>query len=376
MAKTCQRCIETCGAGKQDPTIVKALTEAFEKLQKSDSKSLLKKYLTADVFQALLHRKTSFGSSLLDCIQSGVANLDSGIGVYAADVEAYTVFAELFNPIIEEYHLNFTKTDTQPPVNFGNPNCMGDLDPKGQYIVSTRVRCGRSLAKYPLNPCMTEQNYLDLEQEVKSALQRLTGEIYGDYIPLKDMSDAVQKRLIELGYLFSSTNTGFFMPYGRGMFINDKRNFFVWVNQDEHLKIFTMQEGGDLGMCYRRLISGLQALSYQIKFARDSKFGFLNLCPSNIGTGFKVSVYAMLPNLGLDESKLIKLVKECRLQIKKVDEYLYKISSKQSLGLCEWEVLHDFQDAILSILDQEDKIGTFKRELFKSDCMCLKDFKN
>lgn len=111
----------------------------------------------------------------------------------------------------------------------------------------------------------------------------VSGEIYGDYIPLKDMSDAVQKRLIELGYLFSSTNTGFFMPYGRGMFINDKRNFFVWVNQDEHLKIFTMQEGGDLGMCYRRLISGLQALSYQIKFARDSKFGFLNLCPSNIG---------------------------------------------------------------------------------------------
>lgn len=103
--------------------------------------------------------------------------MDSGIGVYAADVEAYTVFAELFNPIIEEYHLNFTKTDTQPPVNFGNPNCMGDLDPKGQYIVSTRVRCGRSLAKYPLNPCMTEQNYLDLEQEVKSALQRLTGKL-------------------------------------------------------------------------------------------------------------------------------------------------------------------------------------------------------
>ena len=36
--------------------------------------------------------------------QSGVENLDSGIGVYAPDAEAYDVFAPLFDPIIEEYH--------------------------------------------------------------------------------------------------------------------------------------------------------------------------------------------------------------------------------------------------------------------------------
>ena len=36
--------------------------------------------------------------------QPGVENLDSGIGVYAPDAEAYDVFAPLFDPIIEEYH--------------------------------------------------------------------------------------------------------------------------------------------------------------------------------------------------------------------------------------------------------------------------------
>lgn len=42
-------------------------------------------------------------------IQSGVDNLDSGIGVYAGDEESYEVFAPLFDRVIEDYH-------SHPPV--------------------------------------------------------------------------------------------------------------------------------------------------------------------------------------------------------------------------------------------------------------------
>lgn len=38
-----------------------------------------------------------------------------------------------------------------------------DLDPEGAFIVSTRVRCGRSLVGYPFNPCLTEVNYKNME---------------------------------------------------------------------------------------------------------------------------------------------------------------------------------------------------------------------
>ena len=37
-----------------------------------------------------------------DVIQFGVENLDSGIGIYAPDAEAYEVFADLFDPVIGE----------------------------------------------------------------------------------------------------------------------------------------------------------------------------------------------------------------------------------------------------------------------------------
>ena len=84
-----------------DDDVLDYLDKGFKKLQASDSKSKLKKFLTKEVFQSLRTKKTPiFGSSLKDVIQSGIENLDSGIGLYAPDAEAYSVFAPLFDPVI------------------------------------------------------------------------------------------------------------------------------------------------------------------------------------------------------------------------------------------------------------------------------------
>jgi creatine kinase len=55
-----------------DPAILAKLEEGYKKLADSDSKSLLKKHLSKDIFDTLKTRKTSFNSSLLDVIQSGM----------------------------------------------------------------------------------------------------------------------------------------------------------------------------------------------------------------------------------------------------------------------------------------------------------------
>lgn len=78
--KACQNtghdCEVKCGkagkGGPVDPAVLAKLEEGFKRLSESDSKSLLKKYLTQEVFDKLKTKKTSFGSSLLDCVQSGM----------------------------------------------------------------------------------------------------------------------------------------------------------------------------------------------------------------------------------------------------------------------------------------------------------------
>lgn len=90
-------------------------------------------------------------------------NLDSGVGIYAPDAESYTLFKELFDPVIQDYHGGFKPTDKHPASDWGDLNTLVDLDPSGQFVVSTRVRCGRSLQGYPFNPCLTEavSNYFN-----------------------------------------------------------------------------------------------------------------------------------------------------------------------------------------------------------------------
>lgn len=54
-----------------DPAVSAKMEKGWSSLASSDSKSLLKKYLTKEVFDQLKEKKTSFGSTLLDCVQSG-----------------------------------------------------------------------------------------------------------------------------------------------------------------------------------------------------------------------------------------------------------------------------------------------------------------
>jgi len=73
--------------------------------------SLLSKFLTREVFDTLSAKQTVNGFTLQQAINSGIVNLDSGIGVYAGDEESYETFAPLFDPIIQEYH-GFSKEDS------------------------------------------------------------------------------------------------------------------------------------------------------------------------------------------------------------------------------------------------------------------------
>lgn len=128
---------------------VRTFREAgFTKLQNATNEechSLLKKHLTREIFDKLKNLKTPLGATLLDVIQSGVENLDSGVGVYAPDAQSYSLFADLFDPIIDEYHGGFSKTARHPPKDFGDLNSYVNVDPENKYVISTRVRCGRSL---------------------------------------------------------------------------------------------------------------------------------------------------------------------------------------------------------------------------------------
>ncbi|EKF30369.1 arginine kinase, putative [Trypanosoma cruzi marinkellei] len=349
--------------------VVSKLEAAFAKLQNaSDCHSLLKKYLTKEVFDKLKGKQTKMGATLMDVIQSGVENLDSGIGVYAPDAESYTVFAALFDPIIEDYHKGFKPSDKQPPKDFGDLNTFIDVDPDKKYVISTRVRCGRSLEGYPFNPCLKKQQYEEMESRVKGQLESMSGELRGKYYPLTGMTKETQKQLIDDHFLFKegdrflqAAHACEFWPTGRGIYHNDAKTFLVWVNEEDHLRIISMQKGGNLKEVFGRLVTAVGVIEEKVKFSRDDRLGFLTFCPTNLGTTIRASVHIKLPKLGADRKKLEEVAAKYNLQVRGTagehsdsPDGVYDISNKRRLGLSEYEAVKEMQDGILELIKAEE----------------------
>uniref|UniRef100_A0A5S6QJ90 arginine kinase n=1 Tax=Trichuris muris TaxID=70415 RepID=A0A5S6QJ90_TRIMR len=324
----------------------------FEQLQRAEEcQSLLKKCLTKAALDEMKSRKTSMNATLLDVIQSGVKNLDSGVGVYAPDAESYVVFKELFDPILEKYH-QFGPNSCQPATDLGS-NKLDQL-------------C-TTLSGYPFNPLLTEANYLEIENKVKNALSALTEEdLRGTYYPLKGMTAEVQQTLINDHFLFKegdrflqAANACRFWPLGRGIFHNKDKTFLIWVNEEDHLRIISMEAGGNVRSVLDRLIRGLNALGHMLTFARDERLGWLSFCPTNLGTTVRASVHIRLPMMSA-RTDFKEICGKMNLQVRGIhgehsesEGGIYDISNRRRMGLTEFDAVKEMYDGINELIKME-----------------------
>ncbi|MEN8138905.1 MAG: phosphagen kinase [Bacteroidota bacterium] len=333
---------------------------------KEENKSLLKKYLTKDVFDILIHRKTTLGYSLTQAINSGLVNSDSNIGVYAGDQESYQIFSELFNPIIKDYH-GFGKSDQhQSNLNIDDLD-IDNPDPDGKYVLSTRIRVGRNLKNIPLGSMISNEERNDIADIIQSALAKLTGDLSGNYYALNNMPETVREEMINDHFLFKQGDR--FMeaaglnrdwPEGRGIFHNEKKNFLVWVNEEDQMRIISMQKGSDIKAVFYRLISALDQLEKELTFAYSDRLGYISSCPTNLGTAMRASVHISLPQLSNNKERLDRITQEHHLQLRGIhgehsdsQNAIFDISNRRRLGITEVEAIKDLYRGVIQLIKTE-----------------------
>ncbi|KAK3098709.1 hypothetical protein FSP39_022290 [Pinctada imbricata] len=347
------------------------LCELWKKLHEAtDCSSLLKKYLTPECYDKLKDRKTSLGGTLADCIQSGCLNLKSNVGIYACDPEGYEVFADVLDPVIKDYHK--VSEINHPAPDFGDLDNLGfgDLDPEGNFIVSTRVRVGRSHAKFAFPPVATLEHREEMEKACKEALEQLDGELKGTYHPLTGMPADVNQQLINDHFMFKNDDKclndalGYKdWPTGRGIFFNPKKNFLVWVNEEDHLRIISMQQGGNLAEVYKRLVTAIKTLETKnLQFAHSPRLGYLTFCPTNLGTTMRASVHIKIPKLS-KSPEFNAFCDQYHLQARGIHgEHtesvggVYDISNKRRLGLTEFQAVTEMANGIREMIKKEKSL--------------------
>lgn len=328
------------------------------------------KYLSPEVFEMLKDKKTSNAFTLEKAIHSGVVNVDSSIGVYAGDKESYTLFAPLFDPIIKEYH-GFRKEDMHKsnlnPDDLHAPN----PDPEGKYIVSTRIRVGRNLDNIPLGPGISKEQRDHVEASVVEGLRSFEGELTGTYYPLLGMSKKVQDTLIKEHFLFKegdrfldAAGLNRDWPEGRGIYHNNDKTFLVWVNEEDQLRIISMQQGGDIKEVFERLSKAVQRLESKVKFSYSDHLGYITSCPTNLGTAMRASVHIALPNLSKDMEQFKDITQRYHLQIRGIhgehsesEGGVYDISNRRRLGITEVEAVQDMYNGVVALIKAEEALS-------------------
>ncbi len=335
-----------------------------------EHKSLMAKYLTKDIFDQLKDKKTQNGFTIEDVINSGVKNPDSGIGAYAGDSESYKTFALLFDPIIEEYH-HFAQDDThQSDLNPDHLNAptSDDLD---KYIVSTRIRVGRNLADFPLGPAISDEQRDAVEKIVSNALNSLDGDLSGTYYPIDGMSKKDSEQLIEDHFLFKAGDR--FLetaglnrnwPMGRGIYHNKDKTFLVWINEEDQLRIISMQKGGNIKEVFTRLTTAISKLEEKMEFSFNKHLGYITSCPTNLGTAMRASVHIKVPNLSKNMEIFKRITDKHHLQIRGIDgEHsqskggIYDISNKRRLGVSEVQCVQDMYDGVVELIKAEKELS-------------------
>ena len=326
--------------------------------------SLLRKHLTPKIFSRLKPVSTTRGFTLNHAIASGIKNPDSAIGIYAGDHESYDLFAPIFDPIIEDYHgitaAAIHETDLTP-MN------LPDLDPKGEFILSTRIRIARNLCKFAFPPFIAPKERYQVEKLGCKAFRTLPPTMRGNYYSLEKLDKKRSRRLIRQHMLFGKGDR--FMeaaginrdwPQGRGIYLADDQRFLIWINEEDHFRIISMESGGNLSSVFNRIGGAVTHLSEKLSFARHDRYGCLTSCPTNLGTGMRAGVHIRLSNLDRHQDLLKKTAEKFHLQIRgthgektRVEKGIYDISNRQRLGITEKQCVQTLYQGISAILALE-----------------------
>ncbi|MFZ5980873.1 MAG: protein arginine kinase [Candidatus Zixiibacteriota bacterium] len=226
-------------------------------------------------------------------------------------------------------------------------------------VLSTRVRTARNVAgcKFPTSADSETKEriigYFD------SCIARSPLLADGQYYKASDISDLDRDFLIERHLISPVFLNG---DLTKALYIDPNERVSIMVNEEDHLRIQALSAGLDPQVSYELAMRFENEINKYLEFDYDPDFGYLTSCPTNAGTGMRVSVLIHLPGLVLtrDIDKIITRITQSGLVVRgfygegsDVLGNLFQISNQNTLGVSEEEILKQVTRTAEEIIDSE-----------------------
>jgi protein arginine kinase len=230
---------------------------------------------------------------------------------------------------------------------------------ESDIVISSRVRLARNIAGFPVRSRANLKQRRESESLVRETIieRKIAQDV--SYVNL-NQATAIDKLFLVERHLISKEHAE--GEGERGVAFGKSETVSLMINEEDHLRIQVIRSGFELKKTWDTIDEIDNILGESLNFAFSSRFGYLTACPTNVGTGMRVSVMLHLPALGMTKhiEKVFNAVGKLGLVVRglygegtKVSGDLYQISNQFALGKSEKEILSIIESVIPRITSYE-----------------------
>jgi protein arginine kinase len=249
--------------------------------------------------------------------------------------------------------------------------------PLSDVVISSRVRLARNLAGHRFLAACPATEKAEILRKLKDILMALDlgDEVF--YIGV-DKVPALEKRFLVERHLISQNHA--FGKGPRGAVIARREFFTAMINEEDHLRLQVLKAGCQLPACIEQINRIDDLIEQKVEYAFSPKYGYLTACPTNLGTGIRVSVMLHLPALKMTGQieKFLNATKSLGLAVRglfgegtEAAGDFYQLSNQITLGVREEDIVIQFEKKIIPEIVEYEHAA--RSQLLSNDASLLDD---
>ncbi|MFB0552359.1 MAG: ATP--guanido phosphotransferase [Phycisphaerae bacterium] len=225
--------------------------------------------------------------------------------------------------------------------------------PLADIVVSSRIRLARNIAGYKFLSHCSNNEKSEILKTLRDVLMSLE---LGDkifYISV-DKAPTLSRHFLVERHLISRHHA--FGKGPRGVVIAQKEFFTAMINEEDHLRLQVLKAGCQLSQCAEQINQIDDMIEKKVDYAFSPRYGYLTACPTNLGTGVRVSVMLHLPALKMTGQieKFFNAARDMSLAVRglfgegtEAASDLYQLSNQVTLGVSESDIISQFENIII-----------------------------
>ncbi len=232
--------------------------------------------------------------------------------------------------------------------------------PYEKIVMSSRVRLARNIKDAAFPGWAKKPERIRVMEMIRPAIQALP-EMKKSFSETMDNLSALDKQILVERHLISREHAA--KTAGSGVVLNQDETLCFMINEEDHLRMQALRPGLQLRQAWTAIDQADSLLEKKLEYAFSPELGYLTACPTNIGTGIRVSAMLHLPGLVLAEqiTPIIQSVNKLGLAVRGLygegTEALgnvFQVSNQMTLGETETAIVERLEKVLAQIIEHED----------------------